>query len=94
MLSLADEQGAETLGAQLVDADDGLGEGGGELATGNEVLGLLHHHAHLLEVVRRNAVEAARVDDKHGALDTDARHTEDVFVGGAVDVHREELRMA
>ena len=94
LLGFREQQGAKALGAQLVDADDGLREGGSQLATGDEVLGFLHDHTHLLEVVGGDAVEATRIDDEDGALDTNAGHTKDVLVGGFVDVNREELGMA
>ena len=93
LLSLREQQGAQSLRTELVDADDGLREVGGELTTGDEVLGFFHHHPHLLEVIAGDAVETARVDDEHGALHADAGHTEDLLVRRAVDVDREELRM-
>ena len=51
LLGLGDEQRAQTLGMQLVDADDGLREVAGEFATGDEILRLLHDYPHLLQVI-------------------------------------------
>ena len=64
LLGLADEEWAQTLWVEFVDADDGLGELRGEFVAGDEILRLLHHHTHLLQVVAGQAVEAAGVDNK------------------------------
>ena len=58
LLGLADEKGTEALWVEFVDADDGLGELRGEFVAGDEILCLLHHHTHLLQVVAGQAVEA------------------------------------
>ena len=64
LLGLADEKWTETLWVEFVDADDGLGELRGELVASDEILRLLHHHTHLLQIVAGQAVEAAGVDNK------------------------------
>ena len=94
LLGLREQQGAQTLRAQFVDANDRLREGGGQFATGDEILRLLHHDTHLLQMIGGDTVETARVHDEDGTFHADARHTEDMFVGCAVDIHREELRVA
>lgn len=81
LLGFGDEQRTQTLGMQFVDADDGLREVACELATSDEILCLLHHHAHLLQMIRRDAAEATRVDDEPSRLRADTRHTHNVFVG-------------
>ena len=81
LLGLRDEQRAQTLGMQFVNTDDGLREAAGEFATSDEILRLLHHHAHLLQMIRRDAAEATGVDDEPSRLRADARHTQDVLVG-------------
>ena len=81
LLGLEDEQRTQTLGMQFVNADNGLREAIGELATSDEILRLLHHHAHLLQMIRRDAAEATGVDDEPSRLRADARHTQDVLVG-------------
>ena len=58
LLGLADEKWTETLWVEFVDADDGLGELRGELVASDEILRLLHHHTHLLQVVAGQAAEA------------------------------------
>ena len=64
LLGLADEKGAQTLGVKFVDADDGLRELRGEFVAGDEILCLLHHHTHLLQVIAGQAIKAARVNDE------------------------------
>ena len=78
---------------QLVNADDGHGVAVGQLATGNEVLGFLHHHAHLLQVIGCDAAEAAGVHDEPCRLGADARHTEYALIVVAVDIDWELLRV-
>ena len=60
---------------------------------GDEVLRLLHHHAHLLEVEGGEAVETARVDDEPGRLGAEAGHAEQHLVIRRVDIHREDFGM-
>ena len=81
LLGLGDEQRTKTLGMQFVDADDGLREAAGEFATSDEILCLLHHHTHLLQMIGCDAAEATGVDDEPSRLRTDARHTNNVLVG-------------
>ena len=81
LLGLRDEQRTQTLGMQFVNADDGLREVAGELATRDEILRLLHHHTHFLQMLRRDAAKATGVDDEPSRLRADARHTQDVLVG-------------
>ena len=76
---------------QFVDADDGLGESRGELTTGDKVFGFLHHHAHLLQMIRCKTIETAAVDNENGTFHADARHTEDALVIILVDVDGESL---
>ena len=61
---LADEKWTQALWVELVDADDGLGELRGEFVAGDEILCLLHHHTHLLQVIAGQAIKAARVNDE------------------------------
>ena len=48
LLGLADEEGAEALGVEFVDADDGLRELRGEFIAGDKIFRFFHHHSHLL----------------------------------------------
>ena len=64
LLGFGEQEGTQAFRAEFVDADDGLRKGGGKFPAGNEVFGFLHDHAHLLEVVGGDAVEAARIDDE------------------------------
>ena len=69
------------------------GAADGELAAGDEILRLLHHHADAPKAVGGEAAVAAGGDDHAGRLDADAGHADDEGVVGAVDVDRETLRV-
>ena len=79
---------------QFIDTHDGVGIGLGEFAAGNEILGLLHDHAHFPEVVGGEARETTRIDDEHGRLHADAWDAQDALIVVAIDIHRKGFGVA
>ena len=82
-----DEEGFEAFGMEFVDAHDGIGIAIGEFVTRDEILGFLHHHTHLLQVIGGDAIESSGIDDEHSRLHSDAWHTQNPLVVVTIDVH-------
>ena len=72
---------------EFVDAHDGIGIAIGEFVTRDEILGFLHHHTHLLQVIGGDAIESSGIDDEHSRLHSDAWHTQNPLVVVTIDVH-------